>query len=640
MIPERRRSLVSRGLFVSAALLAFVPGAFAQTAPSERDIINAIPEPRTELPTGLETRPEAKPETTATVPAAPAVPAAAAKFQLPDEAKNLSGRKLIEAPLANLSGPDAAIAEKLRELIALRGERYFTRKDERDAVEVFYRNRGFEPLWFSNGAASKRAEAAVNYIKTIDAEAMNPDDYAAPRFKLEAADQLAEEELKYTAELLRYARHAWNGRVHFSRVHREIEFKLETPDTGELLTKLANDANVAATLASFHPTHEQYRLLKQKLAEARGKTENAPTPVPNGPQLRFVAKAKKPVEDSRVPLLRQRLGLAAKNDEIYDAELADAVREFQKDNKIAASGVLGPQTIKVMNGEVRERDADIIAANMERWRWMGRDFGPVHVMVNIPDYTMAVVEDGKKVWGTRVIVGKTTRVTPITTQQMSFITINPTWNVPPSIIAQDYLPALRQDPGVLERMGLRVVRRPDGTIHVWQPPGDANALGRIRFNFPNKFLVYQHDTPGKHLFKTEMRAHSAGCIRVQDPDKYAEILLNYARPGENWTAAKVRSLYGKNEQNIKFERNIPVHLTYQTATVEDGKLVIRKDVYGRDAVLIKAMNTNGNERRVLDVAVQHRDPAPTRQSLRLERDRGYDRDRGPNFDFFSIFRFN
>ena len=230
---------------------------------------------------------------------------------------------------------------------------------------------------------------------------------------------------------------------------------------------------------------------------------------------------------------------------------------------------------------------------MERWRWLPRELGApaignAYVILNIPDYTLKVMQHGAQVWTTRVVTGKPgIHATPLLTETMKFITVNPTWNVPPSIIYNEYLPALQQDPTVLQRMGLKLERARDGSIHISQPPGEANALGRIRFNFPNKFLVYQHDTPDKNLFAKEERAFSHGCMRVQNPDQYAASLLNITEPNEHYTPEKIRSMYGHSEIDLKFPTPIPVNITYQTAFVDDaGKLQIRKDVYGRDATML------------------------------------------------------
>ena len=207
------------------------------------------------------------------------------------------------------------------------------------------------------------------------------------------------------------------------------------------------------------------------------------------------------------------------------------------------------------------------------------------------------MQNGGQVWTTRVVTGKPgNHATPLLTETMKFITVNPTWNVPPSIIYNEYLPALQQDPTVLQRMGLKLERNRDGTIHISQPPGEANALGRVRFNFPNKFLVYQHDTPDKHLFARDERAFSHGCMRVQNPDQYAATLLNITMPNERYTPERIRSMYGRSEIDLKFPMLIPVNITYQTAFVDDaGKLQIRRDVYGRDATMINLLKNTRNK---------------------------------------------
>jgi murein L,D-transpeptidase YcbB/YkuD len=193
------------------------------------------------------------------------------------------------------------------------------------------------------------------------------------------------------------------------------------------------------------------------------------------------------------------------------------------------------------------------------------------------------------------------------TAEMKYITVNPTWNVPPSIVTREYLPALAQDPTVLARMGLRVSYNSDGSIHISQPPGDHNALGRLRFNFPNKFLVYQHDTPDKNLFALDKRAFSHGCMRVQDPVKYAEVLLSIVRPGEGYSEERIHKMIaGRGEQDIQFPHYLPVHLTYQTAFVDnEGRLEFRKDMYGRDQVLIAILR--GEEPQIAESPVDRRE---------------------------------
>ena len=236
------------------------------------------------------------------------------------------------------------------------------------------------------------------------------------------------------------------------------------------------------------------------------------------------------------------------------------------------------------------KQIETIVVNMERWRWYARDLGKSYSMVNQPDFSLKVIHNGAQVWTTRVVIGKPSMATPLLSETMKTITVNPTWTVPQSIVRNEYLPALAQDPTVLDRMGLRVSYHGSG-VTITQPPGAGNALGRIRFNFRNRFSVFQHDTQDKHLFAHEVRAYSHGCMRVQDPAKYAEVLLNIARPQDHWTADKVKRMFGTSEQDLQLQpTTIWVHLTYQTAFVDDaGKLQMRRDVYNLDNRLLAAI---------------------------------------------------
>ena len=239
------------------------------------------------------------------------------------------------------------------------------------------------------------------------------------------------------------------------------------------------------------------------------------------------------------------------------------------------------------------KQIETIVANMERWRWYPRDLGNAHVLVNQPDFTLKVMHNGNQAWTTRIVIGKPSMATPLLSETMKTITVNPTWTVPQSIVRNEYLPALAQDPTVLSRMGLHVSYNSGGGVTITQPPGAGNALGRVRFNFRNRFSVYQHDTPDKYYFAHEVRAYSHGCMRVQDPAKYAEVLLNIARPQEHWTAARVQSMYGRGEQDLQLQPTpIWVHLTYQTAFVDNaGKLQFRRDIYNLDSRTVAAIKS-------------------------------------------------
>jgi murein L,D-transpeptidase YcbB/YkuD len=571
-----------------------------------------LPAPKQESAQPAEVKKDAPAQDTA----APAITPAEAPTQ--DAAKPASepAKPVIAA---NLSAADLPVAEKLRDILTSKADRIFTRKADRAAVETFYSERGYAPVWIENGAANARAKAAIARLNAADDDGLEVADYPTPTFKEGDAAAMAEAELKLMATVLTYARHAQLGSVPYTRVSADIGYNQVAPEPAEILAKMADAKNGSAeALDSYNPPHPQYKALKAKLAEARGRKGDASQPrLGDGPVLKVG------MQDTRVPQLRERLQVAGDSD-IYDKPLAEAVKKFQQQRGLAATGTLTVATVNAMNGpRAAGRDVDIIVANMLRWRWMPRDLGNAYVMVNIPDYTLKVMQNGAQAWNTKVVVGKPNTPTPITTETMKHITINPTWFVPPSIIYKEYLPAQAQDPTVLSRMGLIVSRGRDGAISIRQPPGERNALGRIKFSFPNKFLVYLHDTPQKHFFAHDRRAYSHGCMRVENPAKFAEVLFGISQPQQGYSAERIKRMFGSSEQQINLTTHIPVHLTYQTAYVDDsGKLVIREDIYGRDARTIMALKNSSD--RNADVAVAARSqsssgssaaPAPRRRAV-------------------------
>jgi L,D-transpeptidase YcbB len=519
------------------------------------------------------------PATSATPPS-DAQPAAAPAVAAPD-------------PLASLDPADRPIGEKIRDLLTAKSDKIFASKKERTAVETFYQNRNYAPLWLDKGMENARSKAVAARVAKADTDGLDARDYKLPSFAGSNPDALAEADLKLTQTVLTYARHLQAGRFPYTRVsHNNIELPQTPPDPAVALTKIADGADAGAALEQFSPPQEAYKRLRAKLAELRGSNgeEEKVVKIPEGPML------KPGMEDARLPLIRKRLNVAGDDKNLhYDGSTVEAVKAFQKAAGMNADGTVGATTVRQLNAQFAPKRSDVVdtvIANMERWRWYPRDLGNDHVIVNQPDYMLTVMHNGMQVWTTRVVIGKPSMATPLLTETMKYVTINPTWNVPPSIVYNEYLPALQQDPTVLARMGLKVVNNRDGSVHIYQPPGEANALGRIRFNFPNRFLVYQHDTPDKHMFADQMRAYSHGCMRVQDPAKYAEVLFNIARPSENWTAERVKKMFGTAETDIQIPVPIYVHLTYQSAFVDDaGKLQIRKDVYSLDSRTIAAVKS-------------------------------------------------
>ncbi|MBV9347131.1 MAG: L,D-transpeptidase family protein [Pseudolabrys sp.] len=528
---------------------------------------------------------------------------------------------------AAATGSDnSAIADKLRETLTAKLDRAGLRRNERMGAEAFYKERNYAPLWTDNGTPNARAKAAIAYLSQVDKDGLDPAEYPAPDFKSAVdAQGIADAEAQLTASVLTYARHALRGRVAYSRVASDIYFDNPAPEANDILATLSKASDTAVVLDSFEPQHKYYQGLKKALADARGgKIAKEPEKVEDKSAEDRVKIAegqilRRGMKDARVPALRKRLNVDGdKSSTVYDEAVWTAVKGFQAQADLKDDGNLGNHTVRALNGATPAAaqapklgdPTDTIIVNLDRWRWYARELGNTNVVVNIPDFRLTLNDSGKVYWTTKIVVGKPNLPTPLITAEMKFITVNPTWNVPPSIIEKEYLPALQEDPGALERIGLKLEQHADGTVRIWQPPGAGNALGRIRFNFPNKFLVYQHDTPDKHLFKHDKRAYSHGCMRVENPLLYGEKLLSLVLPNENYTSARLEKMFGGSEININFpeSKHIKVHLTYQTAFVDDeGKLQLREDVYGRDARMIQALK--GSERKVADIAVDR--PANT-----------------------------
>lgn len=652
MLSSRLNRLLTGSAVAVVLALGSTSSTLAQSSGStEPAMVDGVPVPDTTMPpppTIDDLNKSMVPSAPANPPAAAAAPAQttqAPPAQAPAQPATADAPKAAPAAPATAATPaptaapataslDSAVADKLRDLSSGKFDRILGSKKERIAVEAFYSARNFKPLWVTDGAANAGAKAAAKYLGGVEADALDPSDYPTPDFTAaKDADALAEAEMKLTNSVLAFAHHASIGRVHFTRISADINYDLKAPEPGDVLKKLADASDVAAALDRFNPQQPGYKALKAKYAELRAgkKADAGPAPIPHGATLKLDTpkkSAKKKgakteettaavITDDRVPDVRKRLGIAGdQSSKVFDKDVVAALRDFQKEHKLPANGQLTNATVDAINGPKQNVNAqDAIVATMERWRWLPRDLGNPYVMVNIPDYTLRIVKDGKTYWKTKIVVGLPGKPTPLISAEMKFITVNPTWNVPPSIIQNEYLPALREDPNALDRIGLKVAQNPDGTVRIWQPPGDRNALGRIRFNFPNKFLVYQHDTPDKNLFAHEKRAYSHGCMRVQDPLMYGEKILSLALPQEHYTAARLQKMFGGNEININFPKTIPVHLTYQTAFVDDdGKLQVRGDVYGRDARVLQALR--GSERKVADIAVD-RPPNTSAKPVRL-----------------------
>jgi L,D-transpeptidase YcbB len=448
---------------------------------------------------------------------------------------------------------------------------------EHEAIAAFYALRDFAPLWFSGGTASTEVAPVIERLKQAADDGLDINGVPQP-VSPATAEEIAAADLALSDAVVAYGRQASGSRVDPRMISRLIGVEPEVADPAVILALVATAGEDAGEeLRRFNPPQKAYEALREKLLQLRrkrGVVGRGPA-IPSGPVLR------PGMRDPRVPLIRTRFRLddaAAPEDLIYDTRVAAAVADFQKANGLPSSGNLTARTVAALalSGGPSDREAEILA-NMERWRWMPRDMGETHIEVNIPNYEAVVIEKGEVIERARVVVGKEQTPTPVFSDTMRFLIVNPYWNVPQSIIRKEMLPRLATDPNYLHRMGYQVSSRA-GRLVVRQPPGERNALGRIKFMFPNDFAVYMHDTPLRKLFDSTKRAFSHGCVRVDDAFRFAETVLGRAN---GWSEQRVKKLIGGKERYVYLPKPLPVYLEYFTAFVdESGTLQLRDDVYG------------------------------------------------------------
>lgn len=488
---------------------------------------------------------------------------------------------------ASVDAGQSAAAAKLPITEAIRRE---ATVDVSLAVSAFYEERDFRPVWTPD-----RAEAARKLLAAAAYEGLDPADYFVPAAGLPAAAL----EVSLTEAVLRYANHATSGRVKPTRISPIMTVEPPRLDEADFLRRLAASEDVAALLEGLHPQHPQYRALRAKLAETLDNSREMPPAVGRGPNLRRGSK------EQRVAVLRARLGATVPrgtDPTRFDDELDAAVRAYQKQSGLSPDGIVGPRTIALLDEGLEENEAAALVSNMERWRFLPRDLGSHYVMVNVPAYRVRVVTDGAVAYEGRVIVGAVGHPTPVFSDEIEHIVVNPYWNVPISIASKEMLGSIQRNPrGYFARRGYEAVyngrvvdpgslswhRGMLSRVRIRQRPGRGNALGAVKFMFPNKHAVYLHDTPTKHLFKRDRRAFSHGCVRVDTPFAFAEALLANE---DDLTGKAIERLVGGSQRYVTLQKHIPVHLTYFTREVApDGRLVRRDDVYGYDRRTQKAL---------------------------------------------------
>lgn len=514
----------------------------------------------------------------------------------------LNGMKLSEPR------PSDSSASALYDSLSGEGPSFRVIPEIRDALLAQYKAQSFRPIWLAGSKLSDRGVAVLKLLADADSEGLEAQSYlpsgltafdaALPENDTAAMARL---DIDLSAAALKYARDASGGQFDPRRLSLYNDVDAPWINPSQAIKVLAWSPFAADYLRSLQPAHPAYAAMKAALAELRKESGAAPAAA-----IEDGAIVKKGGIDARIPAVRQRLADlgyaealdAADDPEVLDADLGVQLRLFQKASGIKVTGSLGPQTVAALNADTHNRDTAKLLDNMERLRWLPKSLGQRYVFVNQAAFEARVMDGQAQVWKTRVIVGKPLTQTAVFHDEMEMVVFNPSWGVPPSIIANEYLPKLRRDPGYLDRIGFKVVNDKGKVVSsrsvswssygskvpfgIQQPPGVKNALGEIKFLFPNAHNIYMHDTPNRELFDNEVRAFSHGCVRVQNPRDFASVILG-------WDRSKVdENVESKQSETIRLKQKIPVHITYFTAWPdENGKIQYFNDIYGRD----KAMET-------------------------------------------------
>jgi len=514
-----------------------------------------------------------------------------------------------------MSGTAAAICARLNSEEAIPFD-----MQDRDAVAAFYAGRECRPLWVDEKGTTRAAQLVIDELRRADDWGLKASDFELPLFdRAKAAEwtsqAAADAELELTAAILRYAHEAEGSRIPEpgELLSSYIDRQPQVSSAEDVLAQISRTQDPEAVLRSFQPPHEQFLKLKDLLAKLRGKKDT----IPKALEIARTGPLLQPgVKDDEVAILKKWFGVVSAPGEetVFDRALADAVKKFQKSAGLLPDGHIGPATRAALIGDTPEKNAVKIAAviaNMEEWRWMPRTLGSTYILVNIPAFTVKLMKNGKAVFDDRIVVGTPENQTPIFSKNMKTIVLRPEWNLPDSI----KLTALLTGRSI-EEQGYVVMRNGhivDSTRINWakanlseytfyQPAGDDNALGLVKFLFPNKHSVYLHDTPARYLFNERVRLYSHGCVRVRNPQQLAQDIFDIDRGAD---APNVKSLVrkGPKDNDIALATPLPVHVGYFTVWVEaDGKPQYFRDYYGHQQRITLALAGQWNR---IDIGRDH-----------------------------------
>lgn len=498
--------------------------------------------------------------------------------------------------------------------VVFNGQTYRLKNPER--VRVFYENEQYPTIWTQENKLLDNFEPLKRLIADAPQDALPPARYHDAIINSLQKDteynDIIAAELLLSDAYLTLAGDLANGLVNPRKTHPEWNAEQVSDEAlGEMLAKGIVSGDIETAVRTINDGNPRYLALKSRYNALNGNQSAEAAPVSaNGAPLPKIT-LKQGMSHEGVAILRDKLGTPATDGDAnyFDGALSEAVIAYQKSHGLKADGIVSGKTRNALNGTPQSSggnaSVDRLMINMERLRWLPQDMGNTYVLVNIPSYYVKMFRDGQEVYVSKAVVGQRSRQTPAFTDKLRHIVMSPTWTVPPTIMKKDKIGKLRSNPGAFDGnfeavVGGRVVQpsavdwsSPGATSYrLRQKPGPRNALGRVKFLFPNKHAIYLHDTPSKSLFNKNQRALSSGCVRLQKPEEFANILLQ----NTNWSSERIKKAMSQSkEQWVNTPEQTPIYLVYWTTWSDpDGKIQTAEDIYGKDGVLLqqykKALN--------------------------------------------------
>lgn len=456
------------------------------------------------------------------------------------------------------------------------------------AVARFYARRNSAPAWTSGNGWSPAGDSVLRVLRGAADDGLNPEEYNFPAFAKSAgdADALARLDVLMSLAVVRYARDLGWGVTLPSEVDTANAYD-ERPFAGDdVLERVASAPDPGIALSGFAPAGVAYRFVKEGLARLRAvQARGGWSTVSAGPTLRAGDSGPR-VQELRARLIeRGDLSAGSPASERFDASLVTALKQFQDRHGLEPDGVYGPKVVSELNVPLATRIQQV-RLGLERLRWLPPAPAGRRIGVNLADFKAYVFDGDQVIFETRTVVGKEFHETPMFSRLMTYLVINPYWNVPPSITRSEILPKMKKDPEYLARNHMEM----NGSS-IRQLPGPWNSLGRFKFMFPNPHNIYMHDTPARALFERADRTGSHGCIRLEKPAELAALLLG----PQGWTPERIAAAVASGEQTVvTLTTPIPVYISYVTAFLgPDGLMHYRRDVYGRDKDLLDALARRG-----------------------------------------------